>query len=306
MNSALAKHNWLNHLNSPGSGRGDPLGFDAGDSNLYRYVKNGPTNATDPSGLEPIWEITNPLFPALPADKIGGGKVNVKGGPNGVIRVQNGVQARLVDYDANDLAVLPEYRKNAVAIGYYGTQSDKVRVIQFMWAEMIITKNAQRGRLKTNVWFRNASGKKVFLTGDLKNLKYIVDAPSALAPDYEARDYFDRGPSVRTYASVAIIDRPEPDKTVLKYVKHFGSNQKTFWKGVTKAELSFHFYTFFVVNGKVFYNIAWKSSSQWDSQTNRSTDPIISVLRGSPKGNPSLSMWKTLDKEYPDQNILKR
>jgi hypothetical protein len=31
----------------------DPLGFGAGDPNLYRYVKNDPTNATDPSGLEP-------------------------------------------------------------------------------------------------------------------------------------------------------------------------------------------------------------------------------------------------------------
>jgi RHS repeat-associated protein len=30
----------------------DPLGFDAGDSNLYRYVNNGPTGVTDPSGLE--------------------------------------------------------------------------------------------------------------------------------------------------------------------------------------------------------------------------------------------------------------
>jgi len=28
----------------------DPLGFDAGDSNLYRYVHNEPTNRTDPSG----------------------------------------------------------------------------------------------------------------------------------------------------------------------------------------------------------------------------------------------------------------
>jgi len=29
----------------------EPLGFEAGDANLYRYVGNGPTNATDPSGL---------------------------------------------------------------------------------------------------------------------------------------------------------------------------------------------------------------------------------------------------------------
>ena len=31
----------------------DPLGFEAGDANLYRYVGNGPTNKIDPYGL---WE----------------------------------------------------------------------------------------------------------------------------------------------------------------------------------------------------------------------------------------------------------
>jgi RHS repeat-associated protein len=30
----------------------DPKGFGAGDENLYRYVKNAPTNATDPSGMQ--------------------------------------------------------------------------------------------------------------------------------------------------------------------------------------------------------------------------------------------------------------
>jgi RHS repeat-associated protein len=38
----------------PGDGRfisQDPKGFQAGDSNLYRYTKNGPVNTTDPSGL---------------------------------------------------------------------------------------------------------------------------------------------------------------------------------------------------------------------------------------------------------------
>ncbi len=32
----------------------DPTGFAAGDTNLYRYVGNTPTNVTDPSGLGPI------------------------------------------------------------------------------------------------------------------------------------------------------------------------------------------------------------------------------------------------------------
>jgi hypothetical protein len=29
----------------------DSIGFDAGDANLYRYVRNAPTNGTDPTGL---------------------------------------------------------------------------------------------------------------------------------------------------------------------------------------------------------------------------------------------------------------
>jgi uncharacterized protein RhaS with RHS repeats len=42
---------------SPNLGRWlqeDPVGFEAGDANLYRYVLNNPTNLTDPNGLEAL------------------------------------------------------------------------------------------------------------------------------------------------------------------------------------------------------------------------------------------------------------
>src|SRR5262245_38727627 len=38
----------------------DPIGFDANDPNLYRYVKNTPTNAPDPSGMRPEPPAQNP------------------------------------------------------------------------------------------------------------------------------------------------------------------------------------------------------------------------------------------------------
>jgi RHS repeat-associated protein len=42
----------------------DPKGFDAGDSNLYRYVENGPVYARDPSGLQDNPpNIPNPEYP---------------------------------------------------------------------------------------------------------------------------------------------------------------------------------------------------------------------------------------------------
>jgi RHS repeat-associated protein len=47
-------YNYRNRDQSPTLGRwlrNDPLGFGGGDTNLYRYVNNGPTHSADPSGL---------------------------------------------------------------------------------------------------------------------------------------------------------------------------------------------------------------------------------------------------------------
>jgi RHS repeat-associated protein len=44
----------------------DPIGFDSGDSNLYRYVGNGPTNGTDPFGL---FDISLKFAAFIPANK---------------------------------------------------------------------------------------------------------------------------------------------------------------------------------------------------------------------------------------------
>ncbi len=53
----------------------DPLGFEAGDSNLYRYVNNQPVMKTDPSGLQfrPMFPICRPVMPIPLPGGIGGG-----------------------------------------------------------------------------------------------------------------------------------------------------------------------------------------------------------------------------------------
>ncbi len=52
---ASGLQNNLNRWYDPEVGRWiseDPIGFAAGDANLYRYVSNSPTNYTDPDGLQ--------------------------------------------------------------------------------------------------------------------------------------------------------------------------------------------------------------------------------------------------------------
>jgi uncharacterized protein RhaS with RHS repeats len=44
----------------------DPLEFEAGDTNLQRYVHNSPTNATDPSGLADVSDAKIPATLPLP------------------------------------------------------------------------------------------------------------------------------------------------------------------------------------------------------------------------------------------------
>jgi hypothetical protein len=53
----LAGQAWLGFP----QGECDPLGFEAGDANLYRYVGNNPTNATDPTGLEEVQLFPNKM-----------------------------------------------------------------------------------------------------------------------------------------------------------------------------------------------------------------------------------------------------
>jgi len=67
LDEATGLQNNLNRWYDSQTGRWisqDPIGFAGGDANLYRYVGNSPTNATDPSGLEEqigwIYEVSVP------------------------------------------------------------------------------------------------------------------------------------------------------------------------------------------------------------------------------------------------------
>jgi hypothetical protein len=55
----------------------EPMGFEAGDANLYRYVGNSPTNYIDPYGLDAGGRMPIPPVPEPP----GGPPIGIPGGP---------------------------------------------------------------------------------------------------------------------------------------------------------------------------------------------------------------------------------
>ena len=58
----------------------DPAGFSAGDANLYRYVGNDPTNATDPTGMAWGWVSTACTYTAAVGQGVAQGACNIVNG----------------------------------------------------------------------------------------------------------------------------------------------------------------------------------------------------------------------------------
>jgi RHS repeat-associated protein len=80
----------------------DPLGFGAGDPNLYRYVRNDATNASDPSGLQ---------IPPLPT-RFGEYTVQLAGTTLGVLNVQEAPNKQGI---MADFSTSPGTIKDAIA-----------------------------------------------------------------------------------------------------------------------------------------------------------------------------------------------
>ena len=102
----------------PGTGRWmsrDPIGFEAGDANLYRYVGNQPTTKTDPSGLRDP-DATEP-WPAGPI-----GRPKPPGRPGGPLTVDEKKILELSGTDEQLRAVLDQLIGNVRkhGPGFYG------------------------------------------------------------------------------------------------------------------------------------------------------------------------------------------
>jgi hypothetical protein len=145
-----------------------PLGFQAGDDNLYRYVRNSPTNRTDPTGLYPEPEpISVPVAQA--AADLG---VNLE-----QVRIENGV-ARLVVGRANTITVadvrtisshLRSLGANSVVIETY---LENPRLSELMTnpraVQLLLGNDTARLSVQGQITIGNATERLVQITAELR------------------------------------------------------------------------------------------------------------------------------------------
>jgi hypothetical protein len=141
-----------------------PIGFQAGDPNLERYVANNPTNMTDPSGLAGQVQYTLVRTePVQTADKT----------INGTIYV--GMPAAYRDTVLDPPGFRPPKSGNGIILGYQGINSGSVRWIQFFKLTSAtslgpdlasvtndITWPTDSGLAKTGTWYVDSKGRQLF------------------------------------------------------------------------------------------------------------------------------------------------
>ena len=169
------------------------------------------------------------------------------------------------------------------SVGYEGSESKEARFIQFLWGEVIVTKQGKAPEAVPGTYI-TVSG-SVELTTDPKTAppKRIVDSGSAPTPFYE-----DAGPDVRTAKGTAIFDRP---------ATFAGAIDKQFDDGATQVVERDHFDDYLIVGYKTVYRVSL--IVEWTYTSRTKFTRVTKFDSGEAvKGLPS-EVKAALVKQYP-------
>ncbi len=165
----------------------DPIGFDAGDANLFRYVANNPINETDPSGTE---EIKFDPAKQLPTEK-DGKPVNLDSTKKGEwqLIVQDSKGLKLIwyaDVDIQGILQTKEGKQTRFGACVFGAGHNNLSTFR---------DNEGKGRLLTVYWFNyQVKGMNEDLGKDVeKKLKELQSENKDDIPGFESavKKYFE-------------------------------------------------------------------------------------------------------------------
>jgi hypothetical protein len=248
----------------------DPIGFDAGDADLYRYVANDPTNGIDPNGLEIETARTTVRTWSTPKPNLLGNKGGVDFGPDGKFKGE--VQVRLIDsFTTTSGQELP----NGISIAFLttapkdsGYRHGGVHFLQFV--NVLLKKG---GKIVPD---------KILGLGDAREPRFISTSKRENAPNWfvdspvRNQSYYDLNATARSEIDhqpdgnekwtnrLMLFDNPGAKTDVLK--------EKTApWDGRDFDQATFNFSTFVIYNTRPIYCVTWSRTftfkdAKWSSE----------------------------------------
>lgn len=306
---------------------GDPIDFAAGDPNLFRYVHNSPTNATDPSGLAEVITVTDSPQKEDVADR-----------QTWEVRLGTGGRSTLIDTPVRGMQVkgtlsasisganLLEGGKRhgatgGIAIWYKGDRAKDVRFIQFeridrgelvysYWA----TKKDACPDNKTSTFFiehQHDLASPVIKSSSEKEPLWYIDTFSTKSPWYLARNAKGQrgvGGVSELGATISwMYDTPsvaaheaneELTKAVLRLFDRLPQNLNT-----VRVTVKVEFQTYAVLDGDFIGHVSWENVGQavWTNGKGFASkdDPEGKIFPAN-----SIQIWK-VDTTGPTVEMMK-
>jgi hypothetical protein len=259
----------------------DPIGFEGGDADLYRFVGNDPTNATDPTGL---WEDADAeRYAKTQAERVARGQIpeiagiTPKGDPYGIFL--GPVQSqRILETDAGDLTVTVRFPTTyanfgrgdsspGMFIGVHGKEADKVSFVQFLqafcWVERggtTSTESAVFGA-KPEHWH---GGDPLYTTvigeGDASRTEWNRYLDARRTPENKVG--FVESGFIGHIAKTGEVDSWMWDRPTIANMVLTWWNDR-YWKqpAVSKIRGELRFDTYVLVGGKPYYRITWSATA---------------------------------------------
>jgi RHS repeat-associated protein len=307
----------------------DPLGFDAGDANLYRYVSNDPINAIDAAGLDdkglldstfknftdldprktktptsvPRFYDVNLQFTfgtLFARNKYGGGTVNLGAGIKGAVLVAlanlkvtgNGSEGRTI-----------ETQKDGIAIAYVGDKPADMYWIQTWWYEAKAFKGGTFKQFAPGAYSYPSTAGDAELTtqpDDPTKRIYSVDSVGS-EPDYLSGNAF--GGYAR--GGVIIFDSPQFPAQVAKDICRDYNLGLDPTKG-DYLQVIMHFQTYLVYkpSQKAVYRVDWTATGKYDTRSNPKV--VYDVVGGGANDLAFGTLQqRAIQKRWPRQDFIK-
>jgi RHS repeat-associated protein len=234
----------------------DPLGFDAGDSNLYRYVNNRATSASDPSGLEGGIDeprvLTNKDVTNGPEFKLKDNKIELPDKKYVVIRAFKGVVAK--DFEM----------QSAIRIQAISNDKSVAKGIEFIQF------------VNREITFKDGTS-PVFA---------VLVAKRKVGAEEEKTDYFNKVNTkewnVDSARNSSAYYAPNGASTYGRYggIKEWEKSmldQPGIYKDERFQTQKRNFRTFVVYKGEIIYQVFWSQTATWNKDKKQWNDPVEDV-----------------------------